>query len=205
MLVKVCGMRDEANLKEVVALKPNYIGLIFYQKSPRYVSDEFSQSLCSSINGIKKVGVFVNETLENILDKTAKFGLDCVQLHGNETSELCSQIKDNGVEVFKAFNISDMTDFVQTENFVGVCDLFIFDTKTPSYGGSGIKFDWSVLDEYKFSTPFLLSGGIGEDDAKLVSQINHDKMIGVDLNSKFELSPAYKDVAKLKRFLNRIR
>ena len=143
--------------------------------------------------------------LENILDKTAKFGLDCVQLHGNETSELCSQIKDNGVEVFKAFNISDVTDFVQTEKFVGVCDLFIFDTKTPSYGGSGIKFDWSVLDEYKFSTPFLLSGGIGEDDAKLVSQINHDKMIGVDLNSKFELSPAYKDVAKLKRFLNRIR
>lgn len=195
-------MRDAQNINDLINLGVDYMGMIFYAKSPRFV-DEVPVTVGNK--DVKKVGVFVNSSQDEIMETVTKFDLQVVQLHGSEEADLCEKLKYQGLEVFKAFGISDDFDFVNVKSFEGVCDMFIFDTKTKSHGGSGKKFDWSKLEEYKGETPFLLSGGIGANDIEEVLNFEHKSYAGVDLNSGFEIEPALKNIGLLKSFVTKYR
>ena len=201
-LIKVCGMRDTQNINNLIGLGVDYLGMIFYAKSPRYI-EELPE--IHDYRNVKKVGVFVNASETEIMDQVHKFDLQVVQLHGMEEADLCERLKYQGLEVFKAFGISDDFDFVNVKSFENVCDMFIFDTKTKAHGGSGKKFNWDKLEEYKGGTPFLLSGGISPDEINEVLNFKHTLYAGVDLNSGFEIEPALKDIGLLKEFFKDLR
>jgi len=208
MKLKVCGMRESANLQSLIALEPDFIGFIFYNKSKRFVSD-FPQVEIPLY--IKKVGVFVNETAENILEIVKNHNLDYVQLHGDETPEFCSKLAKNEevnagflesfqLGVIKAFSVDEDFDFSIIEEFEQYCDYFIFDTKGENYGGNGVKFNWEILKNYKGNTPFLLSGGISKIDSIEINKINYKTFVGIDVNSGFELKPGLKNIEDIKEF-----
>lgn len=200
LLIKICGMKYSENIRAVATLHPDFMGFVFYPKSPRYAEPLDLKTLEEIPLTIKKIGVFVNEDLENILTIVFKYKLDGVQLHGTELVEMCSKLRDAGLIVIKAFPVAEAYNFKVTKAYDGACDYFLFDTKADTYGGSGAKFSWTILSEYKGETPFLLSGGIAADDAEAILKIKHPKFAGVDLNSKFEISPGLKDVELLKKF-----
>ena len=180
-----------------------WMGFIFWPKSSRYVSERpsYLPTHC------KRVGVFVDADIEQIKHTVEDYALDIVQLHGHETPEFLRQLRsvfDHSIAIIKAFNIATEDDLKTTQAYEGIADYFLFDTKGQSVGGNGEKFDWSVLDTYDGSTPFLLSGGIGPDDANRVKAFHHPQCIGIDLNSRFEVEPAYKDIKKLKTFLEQL-
>ena len=204
MKIKICGMKYSENIKAVSVLKPDFMGFIFYPKSPRYVGALDISVLNEFPKTIKKIGVFVNENLENILTIAYKYKLDGMQLHGTELVEMCEKLKEVGYIVIKAFPIAEAYNFKVTKAYEGACDYFLFDTKTDAYGGSGVKFNWKMLDEYKGETPFLLSGGISADDAEDILKIEHPKFTGVDLNSKFEIKPGIKNVKLLEKFISQL-
>lgn len=195
---KVCGMRETENIGDLVRLQPDYIGFIFYPKSKRY-AEELDPAIVHKIpSDIKKVGVFVNESYEKITSIVAKYNLDYVQLHGDESPAFCEALKTAGINVIKVFRIADhLPDTLSS--YVDVADLFLFDTDTKNYGGSGQHFDWSLLEDYPLHIPYLLSGGIEKDDVEQIKQLGHKQLIGIDVNSKFEMRPGYKDLQKLKR------
>ena len=197
-LIKVCGMRDAENIREVEALGIDLMGFIFWPKSSRYVSERpsYLPKKC------KRVGVFVNEDIEQVKHIAADYALDYIQLHGSESPGYVQQLHD--WQVIKAISVSSRDDIATFKDYEGLVDYFLFDTKCTCMGGSGQQFDWSVLDSYDGNTPFLLSGGIGPDDAERVKAFHHGKCIGVDLNSKFELSPALKDINKLQEFIKEL-
>ena len=209
-MIKVCGMRDADNIREVEQLFTHHsylftplMGFIFYPKSSRYVSEvpAYLPTKC------KRIGVFVDASTDEIIQKIHDFSLDAIQLHGNESPEQISRleaIRRGGVSFIKAFNIATAEDLKSATSYTVLVDYFLFDTKGPSVGGNGEKFDWSILESYDGPTPFLLSGGIGPDDAERISSFRHPKYVGIDLNSKFESAPALKDVTTLSRFLNKI-
>lgn len=201
MKIKICGMKIPSNILAVAALKPDFMGFIFYPKSPRYAEPLDKHTLDLLPNSIQKIGVFVNETLENILTTIYKYKLDGVQLHGTEMSAMCKKLRDAGYIVIKAFPIEAAYNFKVTKAYENSCDFFLFDTKTDIYGGSGVKFNWNILNEYTGKTPFLLSGGIGPDDADAILKIDHPMLAGIDLNSKFELSPGLKSIDLLNAFM----
>lgn len=200
LIVKICGMKFPSNIVEVAALKPDFMGFIFYPKSPRYAEPLDVEVLNALPKSIKKIGVFVNESLENILTIVYKYHLNGVQLHGAELVEMCVELRKTGLIVIKAFPIAEACNFKVTKQYENACDYFLFDTKTNAYGGSGLKFEWALLDEYKGKTPFLLSGGIAADDADAILKIEQPKFAGIDLNSKFEVSPGEKNVKLLREF-----
>lgn len=206
--IKVCGMRNVENITALGQLNINYMGLIFYEKSPRYVkqmSQEDISQMHAAMRGSKeRVGVFVNADLDTILEKANKYGLDLIQLHGNESPEFCRELNKT-LPIIKAFSISEPVDFEATKDYQDLWGYLLFDTKTPQYGGSGQKFDWNILQEYKGQMPFFLSGGISEDDVEAIRKINHPKLDALDLNSKFEIEPALKDIQKLEKFINKIK
>ena len=200
MIIKVCGMKHSDNIRDLQELPIDMMGMIFYEKSPRFV---YSNS--KDVDSIKKrVGVFVNTDIDDIQKKIDEYKLDFIQLHGNESAELCKSVKESK-PVIKAFSIANKDDFDKTADYEGICEYFLFDTKTPDYGGSGIKFDWSILNSYQGNTPFLLSGGITSNDAEAIRTITHPLFAGIDLNSKFETSPGVKDIALLEKFIKEIR
>jgi phosphoribosylanthranilate isomerase len=201
MIIKICGMKIPENIAAVAALKPDFMGLIFYPKSPRYAETLDIAALNALSPSIKKIGVFVNENLENILTIAYKYKLDGLQLHGTELVDMCAKLKRAGYIVIKAFPIAEAYNFKVTKDYEGACDYFLFDTKTDAYGGSGLKFNWAMLEEYRGETPFLLSGGIAADDAEAILKIEHPKFVGIDLNSKFELKPGLKNIDLLKTFI----
>lgn len=205
MLTKVCGLKSLENIGGLTRLGLDYMGFIFYPKSPRFMMETIPPSFMKELEGIKKVGVFVNETADLVAEVAKKFHLDTVQLHGKETPETCKTLKDKGFEIFKVFSVGEDFDFSDTEAYVEVADYFLFDTKTPQHGGSGKKFNWDVLYNYKLDKPFILSGGIGPDDVSEIKRFNHPKMAGIDLNSKFETEPGVKDVTELSMFLFALR
>ena len=198
-------MKFPENIRRIADLQPDFMGFIFYPKSPRYAEPLDVESLKSLPKSIKKIGVFVNEELENILTIVYKYNLDGVQLHGSENVADCHKLKETGLIVLKVFPIADAYNFKVTKAYEGSCNFFLFDTKTETYGGSGVKFDWSMLAEYTGETPFLLSGGIAADDALAILEINHPKFAGIDLNSKFEISPGFKNVKLLNEFLQALK
>lgn len=204
--IKVCGMRDPDNISGVVIALPDYLGVIFYPKSKRFVSFEPSPEILNIVpDTVKKVGVFVDETPEKITEVCRNWKLDVVQLHGFETPEYCRRIKETGMTVFKAFPIDDQFDFGKLNAYSGVCDYFLFDTKGQLPGGTGEKFNWQLLKKYKGDVPFFLSGGIGPDDLSAIRNFSHPEWYGLDINSGFEISPAFKDAERVKLFISEIR
>jgi len=280
-LIKVCGMRDAQNIREVAALGVNLIGLIFYPKSPRYIESISSDAGIipdySSLNSLtpnplskgegsdmldkqlkaeetegearnkqieseqlkstqskapfnkvttplsfgegqggeaaipKFVGVFVNDMPQNIITAVYNYHLSYVQLHGDESPVMIDNLRRTlvpdivpQIKIIKAISVSSAEDLKCCEQYEGHVDLFLFDTKCKGYGGSGQKYDWSVLEAYTGQTPFLLSGGIGPDDADRLRDFHHPQCIGIDLNSKFETAPGMKDINLLQNFLHQL-
>ncbi len=195
-------MRDSSNLQELIELKPDYIGFIFYEKSPRYVQKPPQVHMDASI---KKIGVFVNASERTINEKRIAFGLDIIQLHGDESPELCFILKQSGAQVMKVFRIDESFDFQQTRRYQDYCDYFLFDTQTKAFGGSGQKFNWQLLKNYNNARPVFLSGGIGPDDVADIQQLKNLNLKAIDINSKFEIKPALKDIQRLSEFFKAIR
>lgn len=211
-------MRDADNIRDISALGVDMIGLIFYPPSPRYV-----QQFSSGAGIIPdyapdmgktplRVGVFVDDMPQNIVTRVYNYKLDYIQLHGNEPRETLENLRATidpdikpKVKIIKAISVSSAEDIKKYKEYVGAADLFLFDTKCKTVGGSGEQFDWQVLQAYDGDVPFLLSGGIGPDDAERIKNFHHPKCIGIDLNSKFEIEPALKDVEKLKQFLVKVK
>jgi phosphoribosylanthranilate isomerase len=204
MKVKVCGMNNKQNITEVASLGTDLIGLIFFDKSPRGVKKGDVDSAFVKELKISKVGVFVNEALEVVLQIAKEYELNYLQLHGNESPEYCQRVKESGYKVWKAFSVGESIDTEQLKQYEGVVDLFLFDTKGKNYGGNGMKFNWEALNEYNLSKPFMLSGGLTLKDAENVSGLEFDKLWGVDLNSGFELEPGRKKPNEIEEFIKRI-
>ena len=277
-LIKVCGMRDAQNIREVAALGANLIGLIFYPKSPRYVESISSdagiipdyssltpdplpegegrnmldkqlkaeetkgetrnkQPVSAQLKSTqskapfnkvttplslgegqggeaaipKFVGVFVDDMPQNIVTAVYNYHLSYVQLHGDESPVMIDNLRRTlvpdivpQIKIIKAISVSSAEDLKRYEQYEGHVDLFLFDTKCKGYGGSGQKYDWSVLEAYTGQTPFLLSGGIGPDDADRLRDFHHPQCAGIDLNSKFETAPGMKDINLLQNFLHQL-
>lgn len=196
--LKVCGMRDPDNIQELINLKPDFIGFIFYAKSPRYV-DEMDEDFIMRIPiSISKVGVFVNESLDRILNIANKYGLEYIQLHGDEDLTFANTLKERGLKIIKVFRVMDTIPFF-AKNYEGIADYFLFDTASMNYGGSGRHFDWNILKNYNLNVPFLLSGGVQLDDLPKIKSMEIDQLVGIDVNSRFEKEPALKDIEKLKQ------
>lgn len=211
-------MRDADNIRDISALGVDMIGLFFYPPSPRYV-----QQFSSGAGIIPdyapdmgktplRVGVFVDDMPQNIVTRVYNYKLDYIQLHGNEPRETLENLRATidpdikpKIKIIKAISVSSAEDIKKYKEYVGAADLFLFDTKCKTVGGSGEQFDWQVLQAYDGDVPFLLSGGIGPDDAERIKNFHHPKCIGIDLNSKFEIEPALKDVEKLKQFLVKVK
>lgn len=203
MLIKVCGMRDSVNLREVDGLGVDMIGFVFYKHSPRFVS---ARPSFLPVNA-ERVGVFVNASYYYINDCISRFGLDVVQLHGDETPDYCREMRRFAVapvKIIKAIGIKCSADVERASAYAGYVDYLLFEPRCTSRGGSGRKFDWSILDSYAGDSPFLLSGGLGPGDAGIIKSLSHPRLAGIDLNSCFELSPAFKDVAALKQFIEEL-
>ncbi|MFV8376621.1 phosphoribosylanthranilate isomerase [Flavobacterium sp. LB1P71] len=195
MKLKICGMKYPDNIIEVGSLLPDYMGFIFWEKSARY----FEGSIPDLPKSIKKVGVFVNATQDEILEKIVKYDLQAVQLHGQESVQFCLDLKDkidNSIEIIKVFSVDDSFDFELLKPFEAVCDYFLFDTKGKLPGGNGTTFDWKVLEKYPSSKPFFLSGGIGINEMDAVNEILKTNLpiYAIDVNSKFEIEPGLKNI-----------
>lgn len=209
MKVKVCGMRDPVNIRDLIKIPPDYIGFIFYNKSERYVGENFDTDILDLIPpAIKKVGVFVNGSLQYVKDRINTFGLDLVQIHGVETPEYCKILFQEGINVIKAFGVNENIDMTSVNMYQPFCSYFLFDTKCEGYGGSGAKFNWKLLRDYDNDKPVILSGGIGPEDADDIKETvnKYDLNIhALDINSRFETEPGMKDMKKVRDFIDRIR
>ncbi len=191
-------MRNPENIQALTRLPIDFIGFIFYDKSPRNVG---KYSSVKTPEHIQRVGVFVNADIDFIFEKIDKYQLDLIQLHGDESPKYCQQILAKAsIKIIKAFRVSDSLP-IELDDYEDCCTYFLFDTKAKAYGGTGKKFNWSVLEQYRGKTPFLLSGGISESDAESVKALTFDQLAGIDINSKFEIEPALKDIAKIESFL----
>ncbi len=199
-------MHEPLNVKEIAEAKPHYMGFIFYAGSKRYVGDYPDPELFLNVaSGIKKTGVFFNENIENILDKSAITGLEVIQLHGSESPGSCSKLKASGLIVIKTFHISPDFNFGSLEPYNRGCDFFLFDTRSELAGGSGKKFNWDILAAYQADKPFFLSGGIDPGDSSAIKSLTNKGLYGVDINSRFEVSPGVKDAVKVKAFIKEIK
>lgn len=207
MKVKVCGMKHPDNIENLSLLPVDYMGFIFYPKSLRYVGELSPKLIHSSTTHMMKVGVFVNENQENLFNIVEKYDLNAIQLHGNETQMYCKNIIKNfpKINVIKAFSILGVNDLNLTKEYEEFCDFFLFDTKSQQYGGTGKKFDWSILNSYKGEKRFFLSGGISIEDVEKIKEIQHPKLYGLDINSNFEIEPGRKDIELVKQFIQQIK
>ena len=212
MKLKVCGMKYQENMKQVAALQPDYLGFIFYEKSARF----FKGVIPQFVENIKKVGVFVNAEMDEIIEKINTFNLNTIQLHGNETPEFCAALRrlypvtdgEESIEIIKVFSIKEEFNFEILKPYEKVCDYYLFDTKGALPGGNGYAFDWKVLKNYPSTKPYFLSGGIGFNEIdNLVSFMNSSESkccYAIDVNSKFEKEPGLKEVEILRKFKNKL-
>lgn len=204
MKLKICGMKFPENIEAVSALKPDYLGFIFYEKSVRF----FEEREINSSSEIQKVGVFVNENPEVMSQKIQKFNLDVVQLHGNETPEISEKMKqlNPNIKIWKAFSIGNDFDFEQLDKYQNV-EAYLFDTKGKNYGGNGVKFNWEILKNYKSEKEIILSGGISVDDVPLIYELQKEipQIQTIDVNSRFETGPGRKDVERLRVFYEKLK
>lgn len=203
MNIKVCGITEMKQLQQLDGLDIDFAGLIFYKESPRYIGEKISKSELKKADfDLKKVGVFVNPEMIDVLDAIDDYGLDAVQLHGDESPEMCDDLSSE-VEVIKAFRVTDGLDIDKmVAPYDAVCDYYLFDTGglKESFGGTGKQFDWTILTKAKIEKPFFLSGGISPEDAVKVKGFKHPDFFGVDINSQFEKEPGVKDMGKVLQF-----
>lgn len=205
-MIKVCGMREAENIREVEALGIDLMGFIFWPKSKRFISAKPGDlpTRC------KRVGVFVDQMPKDICKYVYEYRLDMIQLHGNESPTFIEHMRASlrdvnpNIKIIKAINIASKEDLVKADDYQDSADCLLFDTKGKSVGGNGLQFDWDVLKEYKGKLPFLLSGGIDPEDANKIKAFHHDKFIGIDLNSRFESEPGIKNIEKLKEFIEEL-
>ena len=198
-------MREPDNIRRVMEVGIDWMGFIFCQRSPRHLSTPASEIPKIAA---RRVGVFVNETVEEMRRKMDAYELGAIQLHGDEGRDICEELRDHlpaSVLLVKAISVKAADDLLKCQAYEGVADYFLFDTKCESRGGSGKQFDWSVLDAYEADTPFLLSGGIGPDDVERVRDFQHPRCMGIDLNSCFEIAPGVKDVVALRHFVTSLK
>ncbi|MDB5007320.1 MAG: trpF [Mucilaginibacter sp.] len=198
MKIKVCGLKFLGNIEAVAALNPDFMGIIFYNRSPRFIDEVPDETLKNLPSSIIKTAVFVNETADTINTLIDQYHFNAIQLHGNESPDFCNSFRDK-VNVIKAFGVNEGFDFDQLIDYTDKVDFFLFDTKTDVHGGSGRTFNWSVLDQYKLNIPFFLSGGLSLDNLEEIKSIRHPQFYGVDLNSKFEVSPGNKNIGQLEK------
>jgi len=198
-------MRQAANIAAVAELQPDYLGFIFYQKSPRFISEVSAELIKYVPSIIKTTGVFVDEEIQIVKQYIIKYNLKAVQLHGKESAIYCQELKSTGVEVIKAFGIDENFDFSSLESYLNEVDYFLFDTQTHAHGGSGKVFDWKLLEKYQFNKTYFLSGGIDLVHIETLKNINDPRLYAIDVNSKFELEPGLKDVEKLKEFFKEMK
>jgi phosphoribosylanthranilate isomerase len=204
--LKVCGLRQPADLRGLAAVRPDYLGLIFHAGSPRYVGIPALDLLASFPPEGVRTGVFVNASLGYVQQQAHIFGLRALQLHGQETPDYCDEAKKRtNLLIIKAFGIAPEFDFGQLDAYVPVVDYFLFDTKTPQHGGSGQTFDWQLLQSYPLNVPFFLSGGIDLPQLPSILALDLPQLYGVDINSRFELAPGQKDLAKIGLFAHDLR
>lgn len=207
MKLKICGMKYQDNMTAISQLQPDYLGFIFYKKSSRF----FDTGIPEIPKNIKKTGVFVNASQEEILKKVQLYDLQAIQLHGSESVEFCKELKENistslnvRLEIIKVFSIKDEFDFTVLKPYETIVDYFLFDTKGKLPGGNGVAFDWTVLENYPSKKPFFLSGGIGLETIPKLEAFLKSKASSychaLDINSKFEIVPGLKDIEKLERF-----
>lgn len=191
-------MRDARNIEEVASLSPDYMGFIFYDKSPRYVGKEFvlPDKFPSSV---QKVGVFVNEETDEVISKASKLKFQFVQLHGNESVEQCERLRDAGMKVIKVFSVDDDFDFTVTDKYNSSVDFFLFDTKGKYHGGNAKVFNWDILKRYNQRIPFFLSGGLSPENIESVKELEGLNIHALDLNSGVEISPGLKNIEKMKK------
>lgn len=202
--IKVCGMTDPENIKQLVRLPIQYIGFIFYEKSKRFVGDLNIAEL-NIPSRIKKVGVFVGSPLDEVEHLAKKHELGVLQIHGEESAAYCKEAKERtGLPVIKAFGVDEAFDFKTLAPYYGKVDYFLFDTKTAQYGGSGERFDWSLLKGYHLDTPYFLSGGIDADSIKTIHSIDDDRLKVIDINSRFEVKPGVKNITEIQHALKTI-
>lgn len=231
--LKICGMLHPANIREVAALQPDYLGFIFFKGSKRFAGAVLPEVLEALPENIKRTGVFVNETLETVLSLVQKYQLNALQLHGAESPEYCSELSvrlnsrsglsaaaelnansaaaktettgaTEKVQLIKAFGVNEDFDFSRLNPYIGIVDYFLFDTQTPDHGGSGKQFDWQLLEKYTLDLPYFLSGGIGVESAEMLNSNLDHRLFAIDVNSKFEIEPGLKDLEKLKAFKSKL-
>jgi phosphoribosylanthranilate isomerase len=210
MKLKICGMKYQENIEAVAALKPDYLGFIFYENSPR----NFEGEIPTIPSTIKKVGVFVDASIDFIKEKVKQYDFKAIQLHGNETPQFCQDLQgfknleSLDIELWKVFSIKDQFDFNRLQPYEDIVDYFLFDTKGKEKGGNGYTFDWSVLKGYPSSTPFILSGGIGLDETQAILSFQKSPesqyLHAIDVNSKFESEPGVKSAEKLKKMISNL-
>lgn len=200
-LIKVCGMRDGENIRLIDGLGIDMMGFIFYNKSPRCVCQMPTYMPQHS----KRVGVFVDQEKQRVEMLVDRFGLDYVQLHGNESPQYCGSLQAMGVKIIKAFAIACREDLQDLYLYEGLCEYFLFDTKCEQHGGSGNQFDWTVLKAYSGNTPFLLSGGIHCNSVPALKAFHHPRLAGYDVNSQFEVKPGEKDPERINQFLKELK
>ena len=208
MIIKVCGMREPKNIRAVEATGTDWMGFIFFPKSPRFVENVPDYLPQQS----KRVGVFVNASIDEIVEKIKPFQLQLIQLHGRETPAFCRELRQRipaDMKIIKMIPIATRNDIQMADSYTNDVDYFLFESKIStnggSYGGSGQQFDWSILQRYQGSVPFLLTGGIGKEDAEQIAHFHHPQFIGIALNSRFETAPALKDTKKIRAFVDKIR
>jgi phosphoribosylanthranilate isomerase len=204
--IKVCGLNDPHNVKEIAEAGPDFMGFIFYEGSQRFVGADPEINIFRTVPaGIRRVGVFLNEKPHKIIDLSSRYGLDMIQLHGNESPMMCLQLKSAGLTTIKTFSIDEDFNFEIVKQYMPGSDYFLFDTKSDKPGGSGKKFSWKKIGEYTLNKPFFLSGGIGPEDAALLKLLPDNGLFAVDINSRFESSPGVKDVNLVKQIINTIK
>jgi phosphoribosylanthranilate isomerase len=213
MKIKVCGMRNAENIAELAKLNPDYLGLIFYRPSKRFVGNLDQVVLNSLPKSIKLTGVFVDENMEDVLEIVQEYNLSTIQLHGSESGEYCKDLKyelskrmpSKNIDLLKAFGLALGFDFGRLKPYNDAVDYFLFDTKTTEHGGSGLTFDWQLLGSYNDEKPFFLSGGLSPENIQEVLNLDLKQLYAVDLNSKFEIEPGLKDLESLQAAFDLIR
>ncbi|ALJ01542.1 hypothetical protein DC20_17405 [Rufibacter tibetensis] len=205
MKIKVCGMKYSENIEELLMLQPDFVGFIFYEKSPRFITTQWAVFSSVFPKDTRKVGVFVDEEVDVMLQKVTEMGLEVVQLHGQESPQVCLELQDSGLTVMKAFRVGTDFDFTELSYYQNCCNFFLFDASGANPGGNGVRFNWELLKNYTLDVPFFLSGGIDLEHLEEIKALQLPHLYGVDLNSKFEIQPGLKDVNRLKGFMEGLR
>jgi phosphoribosylanthranilate isomerase len=204
MKLKVCGMRNSQNIKELLMLRPDYMGFIFYDKSKRNAVNLDAELLKSFPSKTQKVGVFVNAALDEVKSKVDEFQLDFVQLHGDESVEYVGELFAVGIRVIKVFAVGQSFDFNVLKPYKGLVEYFLFDTKGKERGGNGVVFDWGILKDYDQSVPFFLSGGIDNENVIGLAQLGEMNIHAIDVNSKYEMEPGWKDIERINELIKKL-